>query len=73
MMLLTKYQGPMPCGFRQEDFFMIPYISLYVKYGTIGAGHFWPQGHTLNKLGRGSLGDVTYQNRTMGSIQEIGK
>ena len=24
-------------------------------------GHFWPQGHTLNKLGKGLLCDATYQ------------
>ena len=23
--------------------------------------HIWPQGHNLNKLGRGLLGDATYQ------------
>ena len=28
MMLHTKYQGSRPCGFRQEDFSMFPYISL---------------------------------------------
>ena len=29
-MLHTKYQGSMPCGFRQEDVFHgSPYISLY--------------------------------------------
>ena len=26
-----------------------------------GRGHFWPQGYYLNKLGRGSPGDATYQ------------
>ena len=26
-----------------------------------GWGHFLPQGHNLNKLGRGPLGDATYQ------------
>ena len=24
-------------------------------------GHFWPQRHNSNKLGRGSQGDATYQ------------
>ena len=24
-------------------------------------GHFWPQGHNLNKLGRGALDDATHQ------------
>ena len=28
MMLHTKYQGSMPCDFRQEDFLRFPYISL---------------------------------------------
>ena len=28
MMLHTKYQGSWSCGFREEDFFMFPYISL---------------------------------------------
>ena len=27
-MLHTKYQGSRPSGFRLEDFFMFPYISL---------------------------------------------
>ena len=27
----------------------------------LGWGHFWPQGHNLNRLGRGSLSDATYQ------------
>ena len=26
-----------------------------------GAGHFWPQGHDLNKFGRGLLDDATNQ------------
>ena len=28
---------------------------------TPGHGHFWPHGHYLSKLGRGLLGDSTYQ------------
>ena len=31
------------------------------KHVTPGAGPFWPQWHKLNKLGRGPLGDATYQ------------
>ena len=27
----------------------------------LGWDHFWLQGHNLNKLGRGSLDDATYQ------------
>ena len=36
-------------------------ILVYVKHVTPGVGHFWPHGHNLNKLGRGLLGDATYQ------------
>ena len=53
MMLHTKYQGSRPCGFRPEDFFMFLPILVYVKHVTPGRGHFWPQGHNLNKLVRG--------------------
>ena len=28
---------------------------------TPGQGHFWRQGHNLNKIGRGPLGDATYR------------
>ena len=36
-------------------------IQAYVKHATPGAGPFWPEGYNLNKLGRGPLGDATYQ------------
>ena len=39
MMLQTKYQGSMPCGFRQEDFFIFLPIKAYVKHVTPGPGH----------------------------------
>ena len=32
-----------------------------MSLATLARGHFGP-GHNLNKLGRGSLGDATYQN-----------
>ena len=48
MMLHTKYQGSRPCGFRQEDLFMFPYIiSLCQTCDPLGWGHFQPQGHNL--------------------------
>ena len=28
---------------------------------TPGAGHFWPQGYNLNKLGRDSQGDASHK------------
>ena len=69
-MLHTKYQGSRPYGFRQEDFFHVfPYIGLCKTSdhrgggggGGGGGGQFWPQGHNLNKLGKGPLGDASYQ------------
>ena len=30
VMLHTKYQSSMPCGFRQEDFLCFPYRSLFI-------------------------------------------
>ena len=60
-MLQSKYQGSVPYGFRQEDFFSYFPIWACVKHVTNGAGHFWPQGHSLNKLDRRLLGDATYQ------------
>ena len=38
-----------------------PYISLCKICDTLERGHYWPQGYNLNKLGRGLLGDATYQ------------
>ena len=40
---------------------MFPYISLCKKCDPPERGHFWPQGHNLNKLGKGLLGDATFQ------------
>ena len=56
-MLHTKYQDYSPCCFRQEIFSLYAYI----KYEPRGRPIFWPQGHNLNKNGRGPLGDTTYQ------------
>ena len=56
MMLHTKYQDSRTCGFRTRRFFMFP-----LKHVTPGVGPFLPQGHYLNKLIRGPLGDATYQ------------
>ena len=57
MMLHTKYKGSWPCGFRQEDFFM---FSPYKPMWPLGRDRSWPQGHNLNKVGRGPLGDARY-------------
>ena len=65
MMLHTKYEGSRPCGFRQEDFFMVFPIQAYVKHVNPWASQFWPQGYNLNKLGRGSLDDATTRHRAL--------
>ena len=57
----TKYQSSRPCGFRQEDFFHVFPISAYIKHVYPGRVNIWPQGHNLNKIGRGPLVDATYQ------------
>ena len=46
--------------FQTRFFHVFPYIG-YVKHATPGAGHFWPQGYNLNKLGRGPLDDASHQ------------
>ena len=61
MMLHTYYHGSRPSGFRQEGFFYVFPISAFVlKICPQGQGHFWPQGHNSNKLGKGPL-DASYQ------------
>ena len=60
VMLHTKYQGSKPYSFRQKIFSCFPY-NAYVKHVNPRAGHYWLQGYNFNKLGRGSLGDASYQ------------
>ena len=61
MMLHTKYQGSGPCGFKEEDFFMFSSYRPMLNMCSPGWANFWPQGHNLNKLGRGPLDDTTYE------------
>ena len=61
MMLHTKYQGYRPYGFRQEDFFMFSLYKPMLNMKLLGSGNYLPKEHNLNKLGRGPLGDATYQ------------
>ena len=61
MMLHTQHLSSRPYGFRKENLFhLFPNVGL-IKHVTLGQGHSWPQGYILNKLGRGPLGDATYQ------------
>ena len=45
----------------EADCFVIFLTYDFVKHVTPGAGPFWPNWHNLYKLGRGPLGDATYQ------------
>ena len=57
MMLHTKYQGPVISD--KKIFSHFPYISLCKTCDH--RGPFMAPGVFLNKLGRGPLGDATYQ------------
>ena len=57
MKLHTKYERSRLSGFREEDFLRFSYEKLI----SSGVWPFLAGGHDLNKLGRGPLGDNTYQ------------
>ena len=61
-MLHIKFQASKPsCS--EEEFFL-KYFSMYFcgpKLGLLARGHFGPWDLHLNKLGRGALGNATYQ------------
>ena len=39
-LLHTKYESSGPCGFREEDFFVLFFIVVLWELMTPGAGHF---------------------------------
>ena len=53
-MLHTKFQAPEPSSSGEED------LEVYFIF-DLPPPHFGPQGHHSNKLGRGPLGNATYQ------------
>ena len=57
-MLHTKFQAPKPSGSEEEDF---EAYFIFEPKTLPPQGHFGPQGHHLDKLGRGPLGNATYQ------------
>ena len=73
-MLHTKYQGSRPFVLDKNIFscFTI-YKKAYVQHVTAGRAIFWLQGHNLFKLGRGLLGDATYQNVKALGLMVLGK
>ena len=61
MMLHTKFKGSRSYGFRHEDFYMFSLLILCKKCVSLDGAFFSPQGHNLNKLGKGPPVDATYQ------------
>ena len=49
MMLQTKYQGSRPCGFRQEDFFTFPHISVCLTCDPRGGAILAPPLRKFNE------------------------
>ena len=68
LMLHNKYQGLRPWCFRQEDFFHVFLYKPLFNMRPPGRGHFGSQGHYLDQLGRGLLGDATYQISAQGLV-----
>ena len=60
-MLHTKYQSSAPSSFTEKEFWSLLSLFLCSNMWPPGRGQFWPQGHHMNKLGTGPLGDATYQ------------
>ena len=64
MMMHTIYQGSRFVVSDKKIFHVFPImiiISLCKTCDPLGGAIVWPNGHNLNKLGRGPLGDATYQ------------
>ena len=60
-MLHTEFQASKPNGFEEEDFLIFFYVFLWFKPRTPGADHLLSWDLHLNKLGKGPLGNATYQ------------
>ena len=58
-MLQIKFQAPEPSSSGEEDFEV--YFIFEPTPPPPPQDHFEPQGHHSNKLGRGPLGNATYQ------------
>ena len=58
-MLHTKFLASKPSGSEEEDFLIIFYVFLWLE--SRSTGQLGPGDLHLNKLGRGALGNATYQ------------
>ena len=68
-MLHTKYQGSRPSSLRVEELWNFHSLFLCFKLVIPRAGLVLSPGAFMNKLGRGSLGDATYQISNLYAIQ----
>ena len=59
-MLHTKFQASEQSGSEEEDFLMYFYAFLWFERRTPGQRPSWTLGPSLNKLGRGALGNASY-------------
>ena len=57
-MIHADYLSSGPYGSSKEDFSMIYYIMLYKTNKLWGGASLTPEGHNLDKLGRGLLDDA---------------
>ena len=60
-MLHTKFQASEPSGSKEEDFLIYSIHFYGSNLGPLARGHLGPWDLHLNKLGRGALGNATYQ------------
>ena len=65
----TKYQISTPSSFSEETFLRRASLFLCSNLWPPGRGHFWPQEHHMNKLGRGPQGDAIYQISKLQAFQ----
>ena len=68
-MLHTKYQSSRPFSFREEELKNFRSLFLCSTCDLPGWDQFWPQGHFMNKLGRGIQGDATYKISNLYTFQ----
>ena len=66
-MVHTKYQSSMPSSFSEEEFWSFLLCSYVWTCDPRGRASFDPK--SVNKLGRGPLGDATYQISKLFSFQ----
>ena len=61
-MLYIKFRASEPSGSEDEDFLIYFYAFLWSNLGPLARDHLGPWDLGLNKLGKGALGNATYQN-----------